>query len=93
MAPVSSIISRVNSSALEAMTSAALSRSVRRSPGPVSDQAGKAAAAALDGGVDVGDAGRRRARRDLAGERVPALEHGAAGRHHVGAVDEKPDVH
>ena len=46
VAPVSSIIRRVNSSTLEASTSAAFISSVRRSPGPVFDHAGKAAAAA-----------------------------------------------
>ena len=46
VAPVSSIISRVNSPTLEAITSAALDSKARRSPGPVFDQVVKAAAAA-----------------------------------------------
>src|SRR6185312_11119607 len=45
VAPVSSMTRRVNSSTLAAMMSAARVRMARRSPGPVWDQAGKAAAA------------------------------------------------
>ena len=60
VAPVSSIISCVNSPTLEASTSAALSSSARRSPGPVFDHAGKAACRGLDRRLDVGHAGRRR---------------------------------
>jgi hypothetical protein len=46
VAPVSSATILPNSAALEARTSAALSRSVRRSLGPIAAQEGKAAAAA-----------------------------------------------
>jgi hypothetical protein len=44
--PVSAVISRANSPALLSITSAAFSSSLRRCPGPMADQAGKAAAAA-----------------------------------------------
>src|SRR5271168_2667028 len=46
VAPISSIIGWVNSPARASSRSAALSRSARRSPGPVCDQAGNARAAA-----------------------------------------------
>ena len=46
VAPVSSIIAEVNSSALDWMASAALFKSVRRAPGPNSAHSGNAAAAA-----------------------------------------------
>ena len=56
VAPVSSIISRVNSSTLEASTSAAFISSVRRSPGPVFDHCGKGRGGRSHRGLDIGQA-------------------------------------
>ena len=66
VAPISSIIGWVNSPARASSKSAALSRSARRSPGPVCDQAGKRPRRGLDDLGGVGLVRRRRFARDRA---------------------------
>ena len=93
VAPVSSIISRVNSPTLEAKTSAALSSNVRRSPGPVFDHAGKAAAAAATAASTSASPldGARVAVLPVNGSRRSKDAPSAAGP--VGAVDQQPNIH